>query len=49
MKRGSRHLPAYGHGRRRIGALGLGLAAVLSLVWGQQPTLASFVDGEFAA
>jgi alpha-tubulin suppressor-like RCC1 family protein len=49
MKRGSRHLPAYGRGRRRVGALGIGLAAVLSLVWGQQPTLASFVDGEFAA
>lgn len=48
MKRGSRYLPAHGRARRTMGVFGLGLAAVLSLVWGQQATLASFVDGEFA-
>lgn len=49
MKRGLRHLPAYHRGRRRVGVFGLGLAAVASLIWGQQATLASFVDQEYTA
>ncbi len=49
MKRGLRHLPAYRRGRRRVGIFGLGLAAVASLIWGQQATLASFVDQEYTA
>ena len=48
MRRGPRHSPAPPRGRRRIGALGLGVLAALSLVWQQQATLASYTDVEHA-
>lgn len=46
MQRGSRYLPPYRRGRRRLGALGLGLLAAFTLVWQQQATEANFVDAE---
>lgn len=44
MRRGLRYLPVPRRGRRRIGLLGAGVLAALSLVWQQQATLASYVD-----
>lgn len=49
MRRGLRYLPVPRRGRRRLGALGLGLLAAMTLVWQQQATLASFVDTEKAS
>lgn len=48
MRRGLRYLPVPRRGGRRIGLLGVGIIAVMSLVWQQQATLASFVDVESA-
>ncbi len=48
MKRGLRYLPAPRRGRRRLGLVGLGLLAALTLVWQQQATLATFIDAEHA-
>jgi alpha-tubulin suppressor-like RCC1 family protein len=48
VRRGLRYLPAPAKGRRRLGLLGAGLLAVLTLVWQQQATLASYVDAEAA-
>ncbi len=47
MRRGLRYLPASRKGRRRIGLLGAGVLAMMSLVWQQQATLASYVDTEY--
>ncbi len=49
MRRGRRPLPGNPRGRRRLGLLGLGLLAALSLVWQQQATLASYTDVEYGA
>ena len=49
MRRGLRYSPPSRQGRRRAGILGAGLLAVLSLVWQQQATLASYADGEVSA
>lgn len=46
MTRGLRYLPAPRSGRRRLGVLGLGLLAAMSLVWQQQATMASYFDTE---
>nr|WP_300150898.1 hypothetical protein [Propionicimonas sp.] len=48
MRRGLRYLPVPRTGRRRLGLLGVGVIAAMSLVWQQQATLASFVDTEKA-
>ncbi len=48
MRRGLRYLPAPRRGRRRLGVVGLGLIAALTLVWQQQATLATFIDTEFS-
>ncbi|MGC3993669.1 MAG: hypothetical protein QM779_06135 [Propionicimonas sp.] len=47
MRRGARYLPVKPKGRRRLGLLGVGVLAVMSLVWQQQATLASYVDVEY--
>lgn len=47
MRRGLRHLPVKPRGRRRLGLLGVGVLAALTLVWQQQATLASYTDVEF--
>ncbi len=45
--RGLRRLPVRTEGRHRLGLLGLGVLAALTLVWQQQATLASYTDVEF--
>ncbi len=47
MRRGLRYLPAPRRGRRRLGLVGLGLVAAMSLIWQQQATLATFIDAEY--
>jgi len=49
VRRGLRHLPVAPRGRRRLGLLGIGLLATLTLVWQQQATLASFIDIEYGS
>ncbi|MCB0912512.1 MAG: hypothetical protein KDB60_12935 [Propionibacteriaceae bacterium] len=46
-RRGLRRLPVRTDGRHRLGLLGLGVLAALTLVWQQQATLASYTDVEF--
>lgn len=48
MKRGLRYFPAPRRGRRRLGLVGLGVLAALTLVWQQQATVATFLDAEHA-
>ncbi len=48
MRRGLRYLTAPRRGRRRVGLVGIGVIAALSLVWQQQATLATFIDADYA-
>lgn len=49
MRRGLRYSLVPALGRRRIGVLGLGVLAAMSLVWQQQATLANYTDAEVSA
>ncbi len=48
MSKGLRHQPAPAKGGLRIGLIGFGLIAAMSLVWQQQATMALYTDGEYA-
>jgi len=48
VRMGLRYVPAPRRGRRRVGLVGLGVLAALTLVWQQQATLATFIDADYA-